>query len=235
MAEPSVLAIIPARGGSKRLPNKNLLRLAGKPLVTWTIEAALESGVCTEVIVTSDSRDVLDLAQASGTKTRERPPELATDTSPTVDAVIDAIDHLEHLGLRYDVALLLQPTSPLRTAADIAGAYAQYRTQPASNLVSVCAIDHPIEWTGKIDSRGRLLELDIQPGRRSQDYPPRYRLNGAIYLAPITPLRAARTFIGPDVRAFVMPRLRSFDIDTAADFAVCEALLARSERPLGAG
>lgn len=233
MAKPSVLAIIPARGGSKRLPNKNLLELGGKPLVVWSITAALESGVCTDVIVTSDSRDVLDLAQAYGAKARERPPELAGDTSPTVDAAMDAIDQLELVGHSYDVALLLQPTSPLRTAKDIAGAYAQYCTQPTSNLVSVCEIDHPIEWTGTIDGHGHLLRLDIQPGRRSQDYPPRYRLNGAIYLAPIPALRASRTFIGPDVRAFVMPRLRSFDIDTATDFTVCEALLVRDDPPTG--
>jgi len=231
MAEPSVLAIIPARGGSKRLPNKNLLELAGKPLVAWSIEAALASGVCSDVIVTSDSRDVLDLAEALGAKARERPAELATDTSPTIDAVIDAIDHLQNPGHGHDVALLLQPTSPLRTAHDISSAYAQFRTHPEASLVSVCEIGHPIEWTGTIDSQGHLLGLDIQPGRRSQDYPPRYRLNGAIYFAPIPTLRAARTFLGPGLRAYVMPRLRSLDIDTAADFAICEALLARENRP----
>ena len=137
MAEPRVLAIIPARGGSKRLPNKNLLELAGKPLVAWSIEAALASGVCSDVIVTSDSRDVLDLAEAFGAKARERPAELATDTSPTIDAVIDAIDHLENLGDSHDVALLLQPTSPLRMAHDISCAYAQFRTHPEASLVSV--------------------------------------------------------------------------------------------------
>lgn len=224
MAEPRVLAIIPARGGSKRLPRKNILPLAGKPLIAWSIEAALKSGVVDDVVVTSDSDEILATALPYGVKQQRRAAALASDTASSIDVVLDAIQREEAAGAHYDHVILLQPTSPLRNAADIAAAYARFAAGPGCSLVSVCELDHPLEWCGTITPQGMLTGLDLAPNTRSQDYAPRCRLNGAIYISTVQALRARRSFFGDPLLAYPMPRSRSFDIDTDLDFIVCDAL-----------
>lgn len=222
------LIVIPARGGSKRLPRKNLLPLAGKPLISWTIEAAIEAGIDSRIVVTSDDDEILAISEgyrASGVIARKRPPELATDTATTADALIDVIETERASGRAPESIILLQPTSPLRDAFDIRSAMDVFEKSLTQNtVVSVCEVDHPTAWTGVIEDGARLEGIDLS-GKRSQDYQKEYRLNGAVYVASVANLLVTKTLFTEKLLASVMPRERSFDIDDAIDFRICECFL----------
>jgi len=222
------LIVIPARGGSKRLPRKNVLPLAGKPLISWTIEAAIEAGIDARIVVTSDDDAILAISEeyrASGVIARKRPPELATDTATTADALIDVIETERTSGRAPESIILLQPTSPLRDAFDIRSAMDVFEKSLTQNtVVSVCEVDHPTAWTGVIEDGTRLEGIDLS-GKRSQDYQKEYRLNGAVYVASVANLLVTKTLFTEKLLASVMPRERSFDIDDAIDFRICECFL----------
>src|SRR5690554_4330901 len=175
-----ILMLIPARGGSKRLPRKNVLPLAGKPLICWTIEAALATGLDARIMVSSDDEEILDIARqyaSRGVIAYRRPDELATDTASTVDVVMDAINAEKVQGCAPGTVILLQPTSPLRTAEDIQAAWHVYQQGGyKETVVSVCEVDHPTAWVGRIGSKQHLEGIDFS-GKRSQDYSTEYRLN----------------------------------------------------------
>lgn len=221
---PSVLAIIPARAGSKRLPGKNIRPLLGKPLIAWSIEAAIESGIATQIVVSSDSAEVLEIAAAYKVSPLERPAALASDEASTMDVVLHAINQTGNGAADNLGTLLLQPTSPLRNADDIRAAHALFVQNGEHNLVSVCELDHPVEWSGHIDPNHCLQGLDVASGKRSQDYRRCYQLNGAIYLANARELKTHKTFFARPPLAYVMPKCRSIDIDTADDFLLSTAL-----------
>lgn len=225
------LAIIPARAGSKRLPGKNLRLLAGKPLVQWTLEAARDSAAIDAVLVSSDDPHVLSLAEAfEATQTLTRPPALATDEARSSDVLLHALDHLAAQGLVPESVCLLQPTSPLRTAADIDAAFALFEGKGRRPVISVCEVDHPLAWCGRIDASLSLGEFAkrLAVERRSQDMEREYRLNGAIYIATTADFRRHRGFLNADTLAHIMPRERSVDIDVALDLALAETLIAAS-------
>lgn len=223
-----VLIVIPARGGSKRLPRKNVLPLAGKPLIFWTIEVALATRLDARIVVTSDDDEILSLTQQyaeQGVITHSRPDELATDTATTADALIDAVKAERAAGYAPDTLILLQPTSPLRNADDILAAVQIFETTDCCDtVVSVCEVDHPTAWVGMIDDHSKLSGIDLS-GKRSQDYQKEYRLNGAVFVARTELLMKKRALFSDRLRASVMPRDRSFDIDEAVDFLVCESLI----------
>lgn len=220
-----VVAVIPARGGSKRLPGKNLIKLAGKPLIAWTIEAAIESATFDEIVVSSDDNRILaEASKYDNIITLNRPDYLASDTATTTDAVAHALDELEDRGIRFHVVAVLQPTSPLRKAEDITAALGQFLEHQGEILVSVCELDHPLEWSGALDSNCRLVGLHNSL-HRSQDYEKRYRLNGAIYICRRENIQAGKPLIAEAPLAYVMPRLRSLDIDTSLDLKLCELIL----------
>ena len=211
------LSIIPARGGSKRLPNKNILPLSGKPLVAWTIEAALGSSYIDRSVVTSDSDEILKIGEKYGVGLIKRPQELACDTSSTIDAIKHAI---EVIGNEYDFTVLLQPTSPLRTSKHIDEAIKFLEDKKAEAVISVCENEHPPLWSNTLPddlSMKTFLRKDII-NKRSQDLPKYYRLNGAIYICKTSKLLEKNTFFLDDnIYAYVMDRKSSIDIDDKLD------------------
>ncbi|MFZ5537271.1 MAG: cytidylyltransferase domain-containing protein [Pseudomonadota bacterium] len=227
MAEPdrpNILALIPARGGSKGLPGKNILPLAGKPMIQWSIEAAQGSRFVTRVVVSSDDPAILEVARAAGAETPfVRPAELAQDDTPSMDVVLHALDQLPPV----DWVVLLQPTSPLRSAEDIDQAIARCLETGAPACVSVSESPALPWWMFRVDATGRLVPfLDAaQRPQRRQEAPTLYTLNGAVYVARVDWLRKTRSFLTEETVAHVMPAERSVDIDTALDFRLAECLL----------
>ncbi|MEL7798445.1 acylneuraminate cytidylyltransferase family protein [Idiomarina loihiensis] len=223
-----ILVVIPARGGSKRLPDKNVRLLAGKPLIFWTIETAIKAYLGARIVVTSDDSEILKLTQhyaSDGIIAHKRPQELATDTASTVDTLIDVIETEKKLGFRPKTVILLQPTSPLREVEDVLSAVKIFKkTNRLETVVSVCEVDHPTAWTGVVGSDLSYTGIDFS-AKRSQDYPAEYRLNGAIYVVPVEHLMGEKNLFTKNLRALVMPRIRSIDIDEEIDFRMCEALL----------
>lgn len=223
-----ILMVIPARGGSKRLPRKNVLPLAGKPLICWTIEAALATGLDARIMVTSDDEEILTIARqyaSKGVVAYKRPDELATDTASTVEVVIDAINAEKAQGHEPDTVILLQPTSPLRNAEDIFAALHVFQKGGCRDtVVSVCEVDHPTAWVGKISDGSRFEGINPS-GKRSQDYQEEYRLNGAVYITNINCLMVSGSVFTKGLYASVMPKIRSLDIDEHVDFLICEGLI----------
>ena len=220
-----VLALIPARGGSKGLPGKNIRPLAGKPLLAWTVEAALQAAAPDRVVLSSDDEAIMAAARDCGCEVPfRRPAALATDTASSLDVVLHALDELPG----FDVLLLLQPTSPLRTAADIDAACALFERQGALSCVSVSPVAQSPYWMYTLDAQQGLSPLLPLPEgiTRRQDLPPVVALNGAIYLADIPWLKRTRSFVGEGSVAYTMPRERSLDIDTEADWRALEQHLA---------
>lgn len=216
-----ILIVIPARGGSKRLPRKNVLPLAGKPLICWTIEAAIKAKLNALILVSSDDDEILSITreyEADGVMAYKRPDELATDTASTVDVIKDACNYLISKGFNPMTVVLLQPTSPLRGSQDIKSAidlYIQKNTK--DTIVSVCEIEHPTAWCGVLSEDSLLTGIDFS-GRRSQDYTKEYRLNGAIYISDYEHINTLGTFYTSKVYAHIMNREKSIDIDDKFDF-----------------
>ena len=210
-----VLAVIPARGGSKGLPGKNIAPVAGRPLLAWTAAAALAARAIDRVVASSDDDAILAAARACGVEPLRRPAELATDSAATIDAVLHALDACPG----HDVVVVLQPTSPARTAADIDAAFERFAASGAPACVSVCEAEQSPYWMFRLDAGQTLRPIVDAPAEatRRQDLPAVYALNGAIYIADAGWLRTSRAFIGPATVAHVMPAERSIDIDTASD------------------
>jgi len=223
------VALIPARGGSKGIPHKNIAEAGGKPLIAWTIECALEAGGIERVIVSTDDEQIARVARDWGATTPFlRPAELARDDTPGIDPVIHAVEWLAtNENYLPEWVLLLQPTSPLRNCHDIQDAFALARDRHADCIVSITeARDHPF-WTKKVNGAGRLSEfltLDQSYARR-QDLPPAYAVNGAIYLIRRDSLLATRSFLGDQTYGYVMPPERSLDIDTSWDLHLADLIL----------
>lgn len=236
----SVLIVIPARGGSKRLPRKNVLPLAGKPLIAWTIEAAVEArlvgGVRARIMVTSDDEEILSISreyESKGVISYKRSSALATDSATTVDVLIDAVNAERKLKFPVDTIILLQPTSPLRNSNDILAALNIYRKAGCNDtVVSVCQVDHPTAWTGTLTDELVLCGIDFFGGR-SQDYQMEYRLNGAVYISQCRNLMDRRTLFSECVRSLIMPKSRSFDIDDKDDFELCAYIMSKAINKAG--
>ncbi len=206
----SVVAIVPARGGSKSIPKKNIQPCAGKPLLAWTISAAKASKYITEVIVTSDDDDILAVARNEHTVTTiRRPAELATDEAEMPPVILHALEFY-----RYKIAVLLQPTSPLRTAEDIDGALELLISSGAKTVTSVYE-SHAVVFDG------------TDPKRR-QDRTPTLLLNGAVYCFDVARFRETHTLIDKDTVPFVMPQSRSVDIDAPVDMALASLMIGRA-------
>lgn len=221
----SVLAVIAARGGSRGLPRKNVLPFRGRPLMGWTIAAAQASRRIDRLILSSDDPEIIALAESLGCAAPfRRAPELSGDAATSIDVVLDALDRVPG----HDVVVLLQPTSPLRTAADIDGALERMFAAGAASCVSVReAPSHPwLAFSQDVD--GRLEPFSSVPegaSLRRQDLPPASVLNGAVYAADAAWLQRERTFIKPgETVAWDMPADRSADIDTLEDFRAAERL-----------
>ena len=218
------LAVIPARGGSKRLPGKNILDLCGKPIIAWSIEAGLNSSYIDKVVVSSDDDDILDTAKRFKAEIIKRPKQLASDTASSFDVVKHAIDNLES----YDYVVLLQPTSPLRNYQHIDKAIEFLEEKNADSVISVCETDHSPLWSNTLDdnlSMSSFIKNDVL-NKRSQDLKKYYRLNGAIYICKIDKLIQEKGFfLKKNIFAYKMNRENSIDIDEEIDFKMCELIL----------
>lgn len=221
------IGIIPARGGSKRLPRKNTLSLCGKPLIAWTIEAGLKSKYIDKLIVTSDDDEILKISRDYGADIIKRPYKLATDTATTFDAVKHV---LENTGQNYDYIVLLQPTSPLRNEKHIDDAIKLLFQKKADAVISVCEVDNSPLWCNTLPTDGSLkgfLKEDVI-NKRSQDLDKFNRINGAIYICQIDKLLENKSFFLKDnIFAYVMDKKHSIDVDEEIDFYVAETILSR--------
>jgi CMP-N,N'-diacetyllegionaminic acid synthase len=185
--------------------------------LAWTIEAARAARCVDRLILSSDDEEIMEVARQYGCDVPfVRPANLAADTTPTIDVVIHALDAVPG----YDVVALLQPTSPLRTGADIDAACAMLEAQAAPASVSVTLAEQSPYWMYSLGEGSALKPVlaDHRGFNRRQDLPPIYVLNGAIYIAEIDWLRRTRSFVSAATLGYIMPRERSIDIDTAADF-----------------
>jgi CMP-N,N'-diacetyllegionaminic acid synthase len=227
IADLSVLAIVPARGGSKGIPRKNIRPVAGRPLLAWTLEAARASRYIDRLILSSEDQEIMDVAQRLGCEVPfRRPSELAQDDTPGIDPVLHAIGLLPG----YDLIVLLQPTSPLRIAADIDACLDRLVATGAPACVSVReAADHPY-WCYGSDAQGRLHPFVTLPEgafSRRQQLPHAQTVNGAVYVARTHWLVSSRNFMTAETVGLEMPPSRSLDVDTDADLAVAESCLSK--------
>ncbi len=226
-----ILALIPARGGSKGIPGKNVRPLAGRPLICWTIETALKTVCLDRVIVSTDDPAIAAIARRAGAETPFlRPAELAGDATTDMPVYQHALQWLsDNQEYRPDVVVWLRPTAPLRSVGDIEGAVEQLVRTRADWVRSVCPVGHHPYWMFCLEDdrlQPVLPGLDIGKYPRRQLLPPVFRLNGAVDVAWRETLMEKQLLYSGDVRAYVMPRERSVDIDTMVDFLLAEALLA---------
>jgi len=221
----AVLALVTARGGSKGVPGKNVMPVGGKPLIAWTLDAARGSRYVDRLVLSSDDAGIIGVAREHGCDAPFiRSAALATDSASSIDVVLDALERLPG----YDVIVLLQPTSPLRSTGDIDATLERLVSTGAPACVTVRpAEEHPY-WTFKVGPDGRLSRF-AEPAAglplRRQDLPPAWCLNGAVYAARTPWFRIERSFLSPATVAQPMPAERSIDIDTPADVERLRALL----------
>jgi N-acylneuraminate cytidylyltransferase len=229
MNNKKILAIIPARGGSKRLPKKNVLPLAGKPLIQWSIEAARGSKYIHTLIVSTDCTEIAKVAKDCGVVVPYlRSASLSSDTATSMDVIFDVLKYYEERNEIFDLVMLLQPTSPLRTLTDINKAIELLLEKKALAVVSVTECDHSPLWSNILPddlSLSNFISDDILK-KRSQDLPTYHRLNGAIYLFDVPQIKKDTNYLSfPNVFAFAMDRQHSVDIDDEFDFKVAEFFL----------
>lgn len=218
-----VLAVIPARGGSKGIKNKNIYPLCGKPLIAYSIEAAKKSDYVDEVFVSTDSEKIANVAKEYGASVPFlRPAELASDTSKSIDAIIYTIETLKKNGIAFDILVLLQPTSPLRITDDIDGALYTFAKESFKSLVSVSEVnDNPI-LIRTIDDDGTLRRLlNTDSSIRRQDMKKYYRVNGSIYINLISEININTSFNDNEL-PYIIPQERAVDIDELKDLAIAE-------------
>jgi len=223
-----ILGIRPARAGSIRIANKNIRVLGGRPLIEWTIEAARNADCLDSMLVSTDSEEIAAIARSAGADVPWlRSESLATETADVVEAVLEILERIDHSGsIMPDGVMLLQPTSPFRTSDSIRGACEAFALGSGRSVVSVRpARDHPA-WCKRIDEQGYLHSAvpENRVSQRSQDLPPVYAVNGAIYIATPRTLRFDRSFYSAQTIGFVMrSQIEGLDIDTPDDWMIAEA------------
>ena len=221
------IAIIPARSGSKGLKDKNIKSLCGKPLIAYSIEAALQSEMFDDVMVSTDSEKYADIARKFGANVPFlRSESTATDTASTWDAVKEVLAGYEEMGKVFDTFCLLQPTSPLRTSKEISEAYTLYKEKASFAVVSVCEAEHSPLWCGRLpDSKEFIDFIDANSISQRQVLGKFYRLNGAIYIVNINHFYEDRYLYQKGSFAYIMSQEKSIDIDTELDFTFASVIL----------
>lgn len=224
-----ILCVIPARGGSKGLPGKNIRPLLGKSLIGWTIEQAKASALIDTVIISTDDQQIADVSKQFGaTVPFLRPAALASDTSSSIDVIVHALDFLEQEGQSFDYLALLEATSPLRDTKDVDDAIKLLIETPrAASIVGVSKVKsaHP-------DFLVRLNKMFIDPYvnndflvKRRQEIEDLYFFEGSLYISSVNSLRALRSFIHKDCLGFIMPEWKAYEVDDLTDFIIIEALM----------
>ena len=226
--KPKILALIPARGGSKGIKKKNIKLLFGKPLIAWTIDQAKKSEYLNKIIVTTEDEEIGEISRSWGADIIKRPKELAKDESPTIDAIFHTLEVLKSENYNPDIIILLQPTSPLRTTKDIDNAMELFLNTNCESVVSVCELKHSPYWCFEIE-KGYLKSLfgDEYLRRRRQDLENVYMPNGAMYISTPENLRKYKGFYCLRTIPYIMPPERGIDIDNEVDFMLAELLTKR--------
>ncbi|NTZ16376.1 acylneuraminate cytidylyltransferase family protein [Paenibacillus sp. JMULE4] len=221
----SVLGVIPARGGSKGVPRKNIREVAGKPLIAWTIEEAKKSKFIDRLILSSEDAEIIKIAKSWGCSVPFiRPTELSRDETPGIEPVLHAIKVLPG----YDYIVLLQPTSPLRIVKDIDSCIEKCVRLAANACVSVTETKKSPYWMYTMDDSYKMKPLIPNEVSRRQDLPVVYALNGAIYVAKTDYLIQSRTFLSNETIGFEIPEDRSLDIDSELDLFLADAILTKN-------
>lgn len=227
----NIVAIVPARGGSKIILRKNIRLLNGKPLIYYTINEAQASKYVPRVLVSTEDREIAEIAKGYGAEVIPRPVELAQDDTPSLPVYRQVIKYLEDVENSHpDAVVFLQPTSPLRKAEDIDGAIEKFLQTNCDSIVSVCEVEHPPHWMYTLE--GDRLKPIIEGGEmvtRRQDAPRVYRLNGAIFVTRSDVIMKQNSLVGHNTGAYIMSLERSVDIDTELDFRLTELLMSERE------
>lgn len=223
------IAIIPARSGSKGLPDKNIIDLKGKPLISYTIRAALDSGCFDEVMVSTDSEQYAEIAREHGANVPFlRSAEMSCDTAIIWDTIREVLTNYKENGKNFEYVAVLQPTSPLRDASDILGVFELRKKQNAHNAVTVTEVDHPVQWCFKLPEDCSMDEMSKSSYNYTlrQDLEPYYRENGAVYLIDAKKIMDSKyDFYADKCVGYVMMREKSVDIDTTLDLIIAEAMM----------
>ena len=221
------LAIIPARSGSKGLPDKNIKELKGKYLMQYSIEAAFNTELFTEVMVSTDSCQYASIARDCGAKVPFlRSGKNSNDDASTWDVVAEILNQYNVMGKSFDTFCLLQPTSPLRTDEDIINAYKILLKKAATAVISVCICEHSPLWCGQLDENCSLNGfISVGNNVQRQKISTFYRINGAIYIKKVSDFVDNHNMYCKGSFAYIMPKSRSIDIDTEFDFRIAEAVM----------
>ncbi|MDY0129034.1 MAG: acylneuraminate cytidylyltransferase family protein [Methanosarcina vacuolata] len=229
--KPKIIAIIPARGGSKGVPQKNIRNLAEKPLIAYSIEAGTASKYIDMVAVSTEDQEITTISEKYGAEVVKRPDSLAQDDSPTIDAVFHVIESLNIQNEKLTIVVLLQPTSPLRNSQDIDSAIKLFLINDCDSVISVSEYQHSPYWAYKIDDKylKPLFDNNYLKMRR-QDLPKSYMPNGAIYISTVGFLQECKSFNSSRTLPYMMPAIRSVDIDTEFDFILAESIITMSNK-----
>ena len=223
-----IIFFIPARGGSKGMPNKNVKILDGTPLIGHSIKQAFASKYEGKVVVSTDDENIKEIAEGFNAEVPFlRPHHLATDTSATIDVLIHALQYYKEKGETFELVVLLQPTSPLRSVCDIDKSIDLILEKSVDSVVSVCKCEHSPLWSNTIPDSGMMQEF-LRPeikGLNRQQLPDYYRLNGAVYVSTIKAITINAAFIHKSCYAYKMPVNRSIDIDSELDFKMANLIM----------
>lgn len=222
-----IIAIIPARSGSKGLRNKNIKEMNGKPLISYTIEAAIKSNIFDDIIVSTDSQEYADIAKKSGANVPFlRPNNISRDMSSTNQVIEYTLEQLKGEGKYYDYFMILQPTSPLRSYQDIQKSIKLLFDKKGTSVISVCESEHPSKLMNTLDDTLCMSNfLAKENNKRRQELPKEYRLNGAIYLCEVENFFKTKSFYVGKSYAYIMKKVNSIDIDDELDFKIAEVLI----------
>ena len=219
----TIITIIPARGGSKGLPSKNIRNLANKPLIAHSIINAKEAKLVDRVYVSTDDREIASIATNYGAEIIHRPNELAGDTASSESALIHAVEQIESTDVAIDLVVFLQCTSPIRTATDIDNAIRKVTTESADSLLSVSP-SHRFLWQ-EVDGIAASINYDYRHRLRRQDMQPQYVENGSIYIFKPWVLKELNNRLGGKIALFPMSEAASWEIDSPFDFEIAESIL----------
>lgn len=228
MRKPNILAIIPARGGSKGIPRKNIKKLKGKPLLYYTIKEAKKSKFLSKIVVSTDDEEIARISRKYRVTVIRRPQKLAQDTTPGEQVFKHAITYLEkNKGFHTDIVVILQPTSPFRKVDDIENSIKKFLKINCNTVVTVCEVSHPPYWMYRIKGNDKLVKLmkTKKAIKRRQESPTFYQLNGAVYVTGAKTIMKNQNILKGDVRAYIMPYERSLELDNMFDFKLAKLLI----------